>query len=87
MSLPIFGVGVLNWYPNRNPSEETNRTTGWSSFAKARALDSTDVELCAGVAVAFDGVEKKRKAKAIAAERAMQVMSKREMKMMVVLGL
>lgn len=31
--------------------------------------------------VVFDGFEKKRKAKAIAAERAMQVMSNREMKM------
>lgn len=35
---------VLNWYPNRNPSEETNKTTGCLSFERFRAFDSTEKE-------------------------------------------
>ena len=29
----MFGVGALNWYPNRNPSEEIKMTTGWGSLS------------------------------------------------------
>lgn len=78
----IFGVGVLNWYPNRNPSEETKITTGWFNLDKGRAFESNEEVVKVGV-VEVDGFEKKRKAKAAAAERAMQVMSSRKMKTMV----
>lgn len=76
----MLGVAVLNWYPNRNPSDEIRRTTGWGSLDNGRAVDAM---------LAEEGVwnlseEKKRKAKAPEAARAMQVMRRREMKTMVV---
>ncbi|PON85366.1 hypothetical protein TorRG33x02_187760 [Trema orientale] len=79
MRRPMFGVGALNWYPNRNPSEEINRTTGRSRFRSGRATESDDV-----VWIVVLGVEKKRKAKAPAAERATHVTRRREMKTTVV---
>lgn len=77
----MLGVGVLNWYPNRNPSEEIKRTTGCPNFlrgrARAKLLEIAEEE-------SPEVAEKKRKAKAKAADRAMQVMRIRAMKMTVV---
>lgn len=77
----MLGVEVLNWYPNRNPSDETKRTTGFSNFLRARAVVSKE-----DCAEDEEAEEKKRKAKAAAAERAMQVRSRRAMKTIVVDG-
>ncbi|KAK1583126.1 hypothetical protein Q3G72_021204 [Acer saccharum] len=76
----MFGVGVLNWYSNRNPSEEIKRTTGLFSFLRGRAVDLREEENDEEV---LEDEEKKRKAKATTTERAMQVTSTRAMKMIV----
>lgn len=38
INLCIFGVGVLNWYPNRNPSDEIRITVGQVSFLYSRPV-------------------------------------------------
>lgn len=75
----MLGVGDLNWYPNRNPSEEIRSTTGWERVLRERAL-------VWGAKGGVLEVEKKRKAKAEAEARAMQVVRVRAMKMAVVVA-
>lgn len=78
----MFGSLVLNWYPKRNPSEEIKRTTGLSSFLSGRATDlwkDGDLETWFRERTGF-WEEKKRKAKAEAAERATQVTIRRDVK-------
>lgn len=72
----MLGVGVLNWYPNRNPSDEIKRTTGFLSFDRGRIVVS--------IWVVSDEEEKKRKANAAEAATAMQVIRRSEMKRTVV---
>lgn len=74
-----LGVEVLNWYPNRKPSEEMRRTTGRVRLVNWRRVDS--------VGKCVEWVEeKRRKAKEKAAERERQRKMRREMKRMVGLG-
>lgn len=76
----MLGVGVLYWYPNRNPSDEIKRTTGLVSLERGRATDS----MLAAAVSEEEEEEKKRKAKAPEAARAMQAKRRREMKRTVV---
>lgn len=78
----MWGVGALNWYPNRNPSEETKRTTGRLSFVRGRDTREGVLGGGGGCGGGVDGgfEEKKRKAKAKDVDKAMQVMMMREMK-------
>lgn len=41
----MLGTEVLNWYPNRNPSEEIKITTGFCSFFKGRIVESRGEEV------------------------------------------
>lgn len=80
----MLGRLVLCWYPKRKPSEEMRRTTGLWSLLRGRAMDlwkGWDFETWFSATTAFWEEEKKRKAKAEAAERAMQVMMRRDVKM------
>lgn len=79
----MLGRLVLCWYPKRKPSEEMRRTTGLWSLLRGRDTDlwkGWDFETWLR---GFDGEEeeKKRKAKAEAAERAMQVTMRSDVKM------
>lgn len=79
----MLGNLVLNWYPKRNPSDEIKRTTGLSSFLSGRATDLSkagDFETWFKERTGF-WEEKKRNAKAEAADRAMQVTRRRDVKM------
>ena len=82
----MLGRLVLCWYSKRKPSEEMRRTTGLWSFLRGRATGlwkGWDFETWLRERRGFvaGGEEKKRKAKAEAAERAMQVMMRRDVKM------
>lgn len=69
----MLEVLVLNWYPNRKPSEEISKTTGCLSFVSGLATSLMDSEL------PDDEVEKNKKVKAVAADRATHVDRTREM--------
>lgn len=74
----IFGAGVLYWYPNRNPSDEINRTTGCLSLVSG--LENWVFEWRRGCDLEEEE-EKKRNAKANAA--AAVVRKRREMRRIV----
>lgn len=69
----MLEVLVLNWYPNRKPSEEISKTTGCLSFVSGLATSLMDSEL------PDDEVEKNKKVEAVAADRATHVDRTREM--------
>lgn len=60
----MFGRSDLNWYPNRNPSEEIRRMTGRLSFERDLMVESSEED-----GDEDEVEEKKRKAKRIAAVR------------------
>lgn len=72
----MLGVGVLNWYPNRNPSVEMSRTTGLWSLVRGRAVSWRAI----GEVGDLEKEEKKRKAKAMEEARKMQVVRSRKIK-------
>lgn len=67
----------MNWYPNLNPSEETKRTTGLFSLLSGRETSKSGGD--GGNDDEWEA-SKKRKAKATAADRAIQVVRTREAK-------